>query len=102
MRLRAKEARCIDCCFRSLPKQSGFVEIFFSLFPMRAYARNPTKASTPARKLARGSENGTEKDMFPSGFLSEPLILEAYVICRALSAVLPLSIFLFFMTHFAE
>ena len=65
------------------------------------FARNPTKASTPARKLARDGEGHREKH-FSSHFFSAPLRLEAYGICRAVSAVLRLSIFLFFMADFLE
>jgi len=68
------------------------------------FARNPTKTLTPARKLARDKEaqRWAQRKTYLLIFFSAPLRLEAYEICRAVSAVLRLSIFLFFMADFHE
>jgi len=59
------------------------------------------------RPLASSLETQRRKDghrekHISSYFFSAPLRLEAYEICRAVSAVLRLSIFLFFMADFLE
>ena len=56
--------------------EDKFLNVYVYIKSNAGFARNPTKASTPA--------------------------LKAYGICRAVSAVLRLSIFLLFMADFQE